>query len=111
MSLEIKSSVIEKLPIMVKTALSKMPLEDQAAFQIEFEKKSKSPGLMLFLAIFFPVQLFVLGKMGLGLAFWFTGGGFFVWYIVEIFLAFKRTKEYNEDAATQILTNMKLMMR
>lgn len=108
-ALQIQPSVAIKLPATVKAALSKMSLEDQMIFQDEFRKKSKSMGLMVFLAIFFPVQLFVLGKMGLGLIFLFTGGGFGAWYFIEWFLTPKRVRDFNDDLATKTLTDMKIM--
>lgn len=109
MALEIKPSIADKLPMTVKSVLAKMETEDQINFQDEFQRKSKSAGLMLFLAIFFPIQHFILGKFGIGLVFWFTGWGFGIWYFIEWFLASKRVREFNGDVATKILTDMKLM--
>jgi hypothetical protein len=109
MSIEVKPSVLKKLPTTVKTALAKMSTEDQVMFQEEFQKRAKSTGLMVFLAIFFPIQLFVMGKMGLGFIFLFTGGGFGIWYLIEWFLTPKRVREINEDVATKTLTDMKIM--
>lgn len=94
---------------MVKQSLSALPVERQACFVEEYKRKAKSPGLMLVLAIFFPIQLVLLGKTGLQIVFWLTGGGFFIWWVVEIFLAMKRTREYNEDLAKVILRDLKIM--
>lgn len=109
MALEIIPSIAEMLPVTVKSALAKMSAQDQSMFQEEFEKKRKSSGLMLVLAIFFPIQLFLLGKTGLGIAYWVTGGGMGIWWVVELFLTGKRVREYNEDVATKILTDIKIM--
>jgi hypothetical protein len=109
MSLEIEASIVDVLPSMVKAALSTLPPEKQGLFVEEYKRKAKSPGLMLVLAIFFPIQLFLLGKTGLALAFLLTGGGFFVWWFIEIFLARKRTREYNEDIAKAIVRDLKIM--
>lgn len=109
MALEIKPSIVKRLPITVKTALAKMSTEDQMAFEHEFKKKSKSTVVMVFLAMFFPIQLFVLGKTGLGVVFLLTGGGFGIWYFIEWFVTPKRVREINDDIATKILTDMKLM--
>ncbi len=109
MALDVKPSVAKKLPTTVKAALSKMSTEDQIAFQEEFQKKSKSTGLMVFLAIFFPIQLFILGKTGLGIIFFLTGGGAGLWYFIEWFLTPKRVREINDDIATKTLTDMKIM--
>ena len=109
MAVEITPSVAKNLPMMVKSALSKMPPEAQVMFEQEYQKKAKSSGLMVFLAIVFPIQLFLLGKTGLGIAFWLTMGLGGIWYIIEWFLTPKRVREYNEDMATKILTEMKIM--
>jgi len=78
-------------------------------FVEEFSRKSKSPVLMLVLAIFFPIQLILLGKIGLQIAFWFTLGGFGIWWFIEVCLAMKRTREFNEDVAKGIIRDMKIM--
>ena len=61
MALELKPSVVAALPIMVKSALAKMPVEEQVMFQEMFEKKSKGLAVMLLLAVIFPIQHFLLG--------------------------------------------------
>lgn len=109
MSLDIENSIADQLPSMVKEALSKMPAEKQAQFVEEYKRKEKNPVLMIILAVIFPIQLFLLGKVGLGIAYWLTGGGCGIWWIIEIILASKRTKEYNEDVAKSIMRDMKVM--
>ena len=61
------------------------------------------------LAILFPIQLFLLGKTGLGVAFLLTGGGFLVWWIVEWFLTPGRVRAYNESVATEVMMQMRLL--
>lgn len=109
MSLEIESSIAAHLPSMVKEALSKFPAEKQGMFVEEFKRKRKDPTLMLVLAIIFPIQLFLLGKTGLGIAFIVTGGGLGLWWIIEIVMATKRAREYNEDVAKTITRDLKIM--
>ncbi len=109
MPLEIENSIADQLPSIVKEALSKMPPEKQSQFVEDYKRKSKSYGAMLALSILFPIQLFLLGKTGLGVAFLLTGGGCFVWWIVEIFLTNKRVREFNEDVAKAIMRDMKVM--
>jgi hypothetical protein len=64
---------------------------------------------MLALSILFPIQLFLLGKTGLGIGYWLTGGGCGVWYLIEIFMAFGRTRAFNEDVAKSIVRDLKIM--
>lgn len=109
MALMIKESLRPHISMAALTGLSKMSVEEQAMFQAEFEKKMRSTGAMLCLAILFPIQLFFFGKTGLGILFLLTSGGCLVWWIIEIFLTPKRTREYNQDIATELLTNFKVM--
>jgi len=109
LSLDINPSIVDKLPITVKSALSKMSTEEQMMFQEQYQKKSKSVGLMVFLAIVFPIQMFLLGKTGLGVVFILSLGGLYIWWIIEWFVTPKRVREYNGDVATKIVTEMKIM--
>lgn len=60
-------------------------------------------GWMMALAILFPIQLFFLGKVFLGILFWITGGGLGVWYVIEWFLTPKRVYDYNTRVANEAL--------
>lgn len=105
----IPQNILNEISSSAKSSLIKLPEEQQNFFIEEYSKKKKDPTLMLVLAILFPIQLFLLGKTGLGVAYWLTGGGCGVWWIIELFLTNKRTKEYNEELATQILRNIKII--
>jgi len=59
--------------------------------------------LIVALSILFPIQLFLLGRIGLGILFAVTGGGLGVWYIVEWFLTPGRVREYNAKVASQAI--------
>jgi hypothetical protein len=109
MSIAVSPSISNRLPATVKTALAKMPDEQQLLFEDEFKRKAKSTGLLTLLAILFPIHLFILGKTGLGIAFIITGGGLCVWWIIEWFITPGRVKSFNDDVATRLLTEMKIM--
>jgi hypothetical protein len=80
--------------------------EQKAAFVDRYKSAKRSMALMVALAIIFPIQLFLLGKVLLGILFVITGGGFGVWYIVEWFLTPGRVREYNRKVASDILVSM-----
>lgn len=109
MALEIEKSIADQLSSVVRESLSKMNPAEQSHFVEDYKKKSKSFGLMLVLAIFFPIQLFFLGKTGLGIAFWLTGGGCGIWWLIEIFMTKKRVNSYNDDVARSLLRDLKIM--
>ena len=81
--------------------------EQQMWFLSEYRWRSRSVGAMMALAILFPIQLFFLGKVGLGVVFWLTSGGFFIWYIVELFLTPGRVRNYNEEMALGLVRYLK----
>jgi hypothetical protein len=80
-----------------------MPLDLQKDFFTEYRRRRRGLGLPLALAIFFPVQLFFLGRWLLGLLFWVSLGGLGVWWVVEIFLTPSRVRAYNMAIAYAIL--------
>lgn len=80
--------------------------DEKAAFVSRYNGAKRSMALMMALAILLPIQLFLLGKVLLGILFLITGGGFGVWYVVEWFLTPGRVREYNADLARDILTSM-----
>jgi hypothetical protein len=108
-TLEITPSIADTLPSSVKQALSKLPTEIQSTFEDEYKRKYKNKTVMLLLAIFFPIQHFLLGKVGMGILFFITLGGLWVWWVIEIFLAIPRTRTFNEDLAKTILRDLKIM--
>lgn len=109
MALEIIPSTAKKLPSSVKNALGRMPGEQQAVFEEEYDRKKRNGVLLGLLAIFFPIHFFLEGRVGLGILYWITLGGIGVWWLVEIFTVWGRTAHYNEDAATALLRDMKIM--
>ena len=86
----------------VQSLISKMTDEQKLTFESEYNKKSKSVGLMVFLSIFFPIQFLLLGKIGLQIVFFLTAYGFGLWWIIEWFKTPGRVKEYNEAVAMDI---------
>jgi hypothetical protein len=80
--------------------------EKKAAFVSRYKAARRSMAVMMALAIIFPIQLLLLGKVLLGILFLITGGGFGIWYVVEWFLTPGRVREYNAKAANDILAGM-----
>ena len=108
MTLQINNRTADKVPSSVKQALAKLSPERQATWEEEYTRKARSNVLMLLLAILFPIQFFVEGRVGLGLLFMFSWGGFGLWYLAEIFMVWGRTTAYNEELAKSVLRDIKL---
>lgn len=95
------------LPPLAINAYQELTPEEQAAFSAHFTAHKRNMALMLLLAIFFPIQLFLLGKVGLGILFWLTGWGLLVWWVIEWFLTPGRVRDYNSRLATDTLNLIK----
>jgi len=108
-ALEIRSNVAKQLPSSVKNALGRMPRDQQAVFEEEYVDKRRSGLLMLLLSILFPIHFFFEGRVGLGILYWLTLGGYGIWWFIEILTVWGRTKRYNQDSATALLRDMKIM--
>jgi len=109
MGLNVSNVVLDTLPSSLKQALAQMPQDQQATFEEEYKRKMKAPMTMQLLAIFFPIQHFLMGKTGAGILFWFTLGGFWIWWIIDWFAIGGRVRDYNEDIARTLLRDMKIM--
>jgi hypothetical protein len=80
--------------------------EQKVAFVGTYNSRKRSMALMVGLAIVFPIQLFLLGRVGLGILFLLTGGGVGVWYVIEWFLTPKRVRDYNTKVAGDTLARL-----
>jgi len=87
-------------------AIGLLSADRQNHFYLEHKKRSRSVRAMVILAVFFPIQLFFLRKIGLGVLFWLTAGGLGVWWIIEWFLTPGRVKAYNNEVAKEILDEL-----
>ena len=83
--------------------------EQKLTFEAEYAHRRKNTALYVVLAIIFPIQLVLLGRLGLQLIFWLTGGGMFIWWVIEWFLTPKRVREYNDKVATEIARDLSIM--
>lgn len=110
MGLNVSSAMLDTLPSSLKQALAQMSEQQQAMFEEEYKRKMKPPMKMQLLAIFFPIQHFLMGKTGSGILFWITLGGFWIWWIIDMFAIGSRVRDFNEDIARTLLRDMKMMV-
>ena len=100
---------MDSYPPVVVVALRSMDETQKLAFATEYQRRARSKWAMRALAVLFPIQLFLLGRPGLGLLYWLTLGGFGAWTIVELCLIDKRVRTYNGELATNIARDLKIM--
>ncbi len=95
---------------MVKNELAKLPAQKQEEFVEEYKRKAKSVGIAyLFLIVILAMHYGYLGKWGLQVVFWLTCGGFFIWWLIDLFRLPGLVKNYNKDIATDTMRNLKAM--
>ncbi|HEX6287077.1 MAG TPA: hypothetical protein VFZ80_06300 [Acidimicrobiia bacterium] len=95
------------LPPVAAAAFHDLTEEQKAAFVSAYEAKRRSMPLMMAFAILLPIQLFLLGKVLLGILFLLTGGGLGVWYLIEWFMTPQRVRDYNTKVAGETMTLVK----
>ena len=108
MTLEIPREIEKTLPPRVRSDLANFDTKQQQTFVDLYKRKARNKTIMIVIAIFFPIQMFFLGKVGLGIIFWLTLGGLGLWWFIEIFLTAGRTDSYNANMAEEILTDIKV---
>ena len=99
--------MMNRVSTMTQHMVSQLTPKQQEAFWMQFAPQSKDPGTIVLLSIFFPIQFFLLGKTGLGIAFLLTSGGCGIWWLVEIFTANGRAIAYNDEIAQRIMMIVK----
>ena len=65
--------------------------------------KLKSPTTAFILSIFTPFDRLYLGDIGMGLLKWFTCGGCWIWWIIDIFSAKKRARKVNAQTVLTMI--------
>ena len=104
----IPNSIADSLPAMVRNELAKLSAQRQEEFVEEYKRKNKSLGLAyLFLIIVFALHYGYLKKWGLQVVFWITGGGLFIWWLIDLFRLPRLVRNYNKDIATDVMVNLK----
>lgn len=98
------------LPSMVERNLSAMSEEAQEQFWEEYNRNAKS-GFTIFVCwLLLGWHYAYLGKWGVQLLFWLTGGGFLIWLFLDFFRIWGMVSEYNKTAAIEALKNVKVLM-
>lgn len=93
----------EDLPPVAAAAYQQLNDQQKLAFNAYYNSRKRSMALMVAFSILLPIQLFLLGRVLLGILFLITGGGVGVWYVVEWFLTPGRVRDYNARVANEAL--------
>ena len=103
----IPDSISRDLPSMVRNEVARLSAQKQGEFVEEYRRKAKTPGWAYVLWLLLGAHYAFLGKWGLQVIFWLTLGGFCVWWVIDAFRITGMVKDYNKDAAVDVLRNLK----
>ena len=103
----VSNQILDELPSSIRQTINSLPEYQKSTFEEDYLRKRKSKALIAVLSILFLIQLFLLGRTGLGIAFILTGGGLYVWWIIEWFYSpLIRVPAYNESVARELLRDI-----
>lgn len=94
-----ESRTVKSLPPSIQHVVIQMDRETQNAFFNEYERKKKKKAVGWFAWLFFAWHYLYVGKVGMQFAFWFTWGGFWIWWIVDLFRMPSIIRSANEEIA------------
>lgn len=95
---------------MVLAELQKMESQDQMAFLMEYERQRKQVGLAYLFFLLLGCHYAYLGKWGLQVAFWLTGGGVFIWALIDLFRMQSLVNDYNKGVSEALFYQMRAML-
>ena len=85
--------------------LKSIPDEKKEAFVTRFSSQAMNPTVVFGFSAFvgyLGIDRFILGQVLLGILKLFTLGGFYIWYIVDLFLVAGEARKKNIEIARQI---------
>lgn len=108
----ISSDIRKDLPEMVTSSLRDMKQQDQNIFIEEFCRRRRTVGLG-YLLWFLGFHYAYYKKWALLILFWVSCILIFgiVWWVVDAFRIKSMTKTYNQDAAIDVMKDLKLMQQ
>ena len=103
----IPPSILNSLPAMVRNEVSSLSPQRQEEFVEEYRRKAKSTGVAYILWLFCGLHYAYIRKWGIQFLFWFTAGGLFVWWFIDLFRTAGIISDYNKDTSVDVLRNLK----
>ena len=91
---------------MIVAQINQLPADKKQAFDMQYMSVKKQGQTTMILALFGLSQLY-LGEIGAFIVYLFTCGGVFIWAIMLLVNAKKRTIAHNDKKALEILAMVK----
>ncbi len=105
--LYVPGSIANTLPAMVRNELAKLSAQKQEEFVEEYLRKRKGSGMAYLCWLILGLHYGYLRKWGLQIVFWLTGGGLFIWWLIDLFRIPGLIGDFNKDVATDVMRNLK----
>lgn len=97
------------LPPVVAGSLAKLDPSAQKAFFRDFKRRRKSLAIAYVAWLLIGWHYLYTGRILLQFAFWFTFGGFLIWWIVDFFRVPGIVARVNEDIARELMGQYRAM--
>ena len=97
---------VEQLPASVQNVISRMDTRSQNAFFLEYNKRKKKLLISYILWFVFALYYAYNKKIGLQFVFWFTLGGLWIWWIVDLFRIPSIVRDGNATIAREIANTL-----
>lgn len=93
---------------LIHKAYSQLSAEDRLIFESTYRRKARSVGVAYLWWFLFGAHRGYLGQWGMQFLYWLSGGGVFIWAVVDLFLIPGMVADQNKDVALQALQMVKL---
>ena len=103
----IPEEIFKKLPRTVKTELPTLSADAQKKFLDIYKSKRKSLAIALPLVLAYGMHFVYLEESSSGIWFWFTVGGFGIWWIIEFFRVGGMVKDFNSYVALKAIADVR----
>jgi hypothetical protein len=94
---------------MVKTSLAELPAAEQEAFVEEYRRRAKSIPVAYLLWLLFGLHYVYLRNWAMQFLFWFTCGGMWIWWFIDLFRIPGIVRDHNKDAAIDVMRDLKII--
>lgn len=101
-----ESRTVKSLPPSIQHVVAQMDSGSLNAFFNEYEKKKKKKSIGWIAWFLIGWHYLYVGKVGVQFAFWFTFGGFWIWWIVDFFRMPSIIRSANEQIARDAIQTL-----
>ena len=99
-----------QLPVEMRPLFYSLSPEAQISISTDYNRRRKSKGVAYFAWLLLGWHYLYLRRVPLQFAFWFTAGGFLVWWVIDAFRIGSLVDRMNEDTARELMVQYNALM-